>query len=135
MARNFWKKFPKRTRYEEALQKVDSLSGYITPRFQASYDYGVAFQTRYLLTLWQLAEKVVTAKLCQESGDRGKTIALLEEALVLAERQYKLLQDASTGKWLGFYACGVISPVLLPAQRIRWALEVLRQHMEITIRP
>ncbi len=118
-------------RYEEALQKVDSLSGYITPRFQASYDYGVAFQTRYLLTLWQLAEKVVTAKLCQESGDRGKTIALLEEALVLAERQYKLLQDASTGKWLGFYACGVISPVLLPAQRIRWALEVLRQHMEI----
>lgn len=118
-------------RYEEALRKADSLGGKVAPRFEASYEYGIAFQTRYLLVLWQLVEKAVAAKMSQEEGNREKTINLLEEALVLAERQYELLQNASTGKWLGFYACGIISPVLLPSQRIRWALEVLRGYMAV----
>lgn len=118
-------------RYEAVNCQAESLAGGVAPRYRATFEYGVLFQSRYLLTLWQLAGKTIEAKMAQEAGDKEGTIRLLEEALRLADQQYELLGDASRGKWLGFYDCGVISPIRLPSSRIRWALEVLRQNAEI----
>jgi hypothetical protein len=117
--------------YEPVVQAAEDLTSQVAARFRATCEYGVLFQSRYLYTLWQLARKTVAAKIAQESGDIATTLQLLEEALVLADRQHELLHEASQGKWRGFYECGVISPTRLPSSRIRWALEVLRGHAHI----
>jgi hypothetical protein len=112
--------------YAQTVRLAERLAAAAKPEFREYVAYAVVFQTRYLHTLWRMAEATLDAKIAQQSGDLAKALLALERALSLSDEQHRLLEEVSRGKWLGFYACGVISPTRLPSKRIRWALDVLR---------
>jgi len=117
--------------YKLVRRKANELVSGEESRFQDAVNYLVRFQSNYLLTLWQLTQAVLEAKILQEKREKSQVILALEKALVLADAQYEMLQEVSRGKWLGFYDCGIISPIRVPSKRIRWALDVLRGHSEV----